>query len=93
MEKKQLPIVDSVYERVSQLTANDVEHLNLFEGDVVPDSDAAIWPWSRSSLYRFMTRIGFIYEEQVSHYERSKTRADIVAMRDDYLEWVEKYRQ
>lgn len=77
---------------ISKLAAKGVEHLNLFEEDVVPDPDSLIWTWSRSTLFRFMTRIGFLYGEQVSHYERRKTRSDIVAMGDDYLEWVQKYR-
>ena len=34
-----------------------------------------------------------MYNERVSHYEHTKTRRNVVAMRDDYLEWIERYRK
>ena len=40
-----------------------------------------------------MKSIGFTCNERVSHYEHTKNRRDVVAMRDDYLERVERYRQ
>ena len=40
-----------------------------------------------------MKSIGFIYGDKVSHYERTKEREDIVKMSDDYLDWIEQYRE
>ena len=40
-----------------------------------------------------MKSIGFIYGEKVSHYEHTKQREDIVETRDDYLDWIEQYRE
>ena len=39
-----------------------------------------------------MKSIGFIYDDRISHYEHTKQRPDIVTMRDNYLEWIQKYR-
>ena len=52
-----------------------------------------MWVWSRSTLYRFINRIGIVYNDRVTHYEHTKTREDIVKMRDDYLDWITKYRE
>lgn len=40
-----------------------------------------------------MKSIGLVYENRVSHYEYTKKRQDVIAMRDNYLEWIEGYRQ
>ena len=40
-----------------------------------------------------MKRIGFVYEERVTHYEHTRNREDIIKMRDDYLDWIRKYRE
>ena len=34
----------------------------------------------------------FIYDNYITHYEFTKSRSDIVSMRDSYSEWIEKYR-
>lgn len=34
----------------------------------------------------------FVYSDHVSHYKYTKTKEDIVDMRDNYLDWVKKYR-
>ena len=92
LERKMLPTIDSVFDRLSKLKVSDVEHFNLLDHENVPESDSLVWPWSRSTMFIFMPRIGFVFKDQISHYERSKTREDIVAMRDNYLEWVRNYR-
>lgn len=46
------------------------------------------WKWSRSTLYRFMLRHGFIQDDQVAHFEYTKSRKEIDSMRDVYLEWI-----
>lgn len=39
-----------------------------------------------------MKKNGFIFQDQVTQYEYTKNREDILSMRDNYLEWIEKYR-
>ena len=68
-----------------------VQH-NLFEDDFVPGKEEKIWTWGRNTLYRCMQSIIFIYDERTSHYEHTKKRPDIVITRDNYIEWIEKYR-
>ena len=93
LAKKKLPTVDHIYEKICDLKVKDVAHLNLFEGDEFPAGESNIWIWSRSTLYRFMKRIGFVYEDRVTHYEHTRNREDIIKMRDDYLDWIRKYRE
>lgn len=92
LEKVKAPTVDEVFSRVSKLSAADVTDLNLFE-ETVPPFESSIWTWSRATLHRFMQRSGFVYEDRVTHYEVSKSRADVISMRDNYLEWIEQYRE
>lgn len=81
-----MPTVDFIYDVLSTTPVKDVHHHNFFEDHAMPGDDAIVWPWCRSTLHRFVTRIGFAYADQVSHHDYTKTREDIVAMRDDYLE-------
>jgi len=67
-----------------------VKDCNLF--DEVMEDGLKIWPWGRTTLWRFMKTIGFIYKNRVSYYEHTRKRTDVVALRDNYLEWIEKYR-
>ena len=85
LEKKQIPTLDLTYERLRQLKKGDVAILNLFEICDKSYDEEFVWTWSRSTLYRFMKSIGFILNEIVSHYEHTKNRQYVVAMRDDYL--------
>lgn len=91
LEKTQVPTVDEVFSSICALKVSDVESLNLFDEDL-PELDEKILYWSRSTLYRFIIRSGFAYNERVSHYEYTKTREYVVVMRDNYLEWIYKYR-
>ena len=93
LEKKLQPTIDSTYERIIELKVEDVENLNLFNGADIPITESPVWIWSRSTLYRFMKSIGFVYEDRISHYQHTRDREDIVKMRDDYLEWIEYYRE
>lgn len=40
-----------------------------------------------------MKSIGFVYGDTISTYEHKKYRADIILMRDNYLEWIQFYRE
>ena len=66
-----------------------MEHLSLFTGADVPSPDSKVLVLSRSTLYRFMKSIGFIYGDKVSHYEHTKEIEEIVKVRDDYLDRIE----
>ena len=50
------------------------------------------WNWSMETMRRFMNNNGFCYKNRKTHYEFSREREDIMLMRDNYLEWIEKYR-
>lgn len=39
-----------------------------------------------------MKDIGYIYGNRISPYEQKKNRADIIEMRDNYLNWIKFYR-
>ena len=90
---KKLPTVDHIYEKICNLKVEDVFHLNLFEGDELPDSARNIWVLPRSTLCRFMKRIGFVYEDCVTCCEHTRNREGTIKMRDDYLDWIRKYRE
>ena len=79
--------------KILALKVEDVFHLNLFEGDEIPDSESNILVWSRFTLYRFVKRIGFVYEDRVTYYEHTRNRKDIIKMRDDYLDCIRKHRE
>ena len=39
-----------------------------------------------------MQSIGFIYDDRAIRYEHTKQHPYIVTMRDNYLEWIQKFR-
>ena len=39
-----------------------------------------------------MRHNGFSYKTRKTHYEFSRERSDITLMRDNYLEWIQNYR-
>ena len=89
--KNKVLTLNTIYQKILEVTVEDVEHLSLFTGADIHTPDSKVWVWSRSTLYRFMRSIGFIYGDRMSHYEHTKEREDIVKMRDDYLDWIEQY--
>ena len=93
LEGNKVPTLNHILERLKQKKVRDFEHLNLFHGNEMPNPDSKIWIWGRSTLHRFMKSIGFIYGEKISHYEYTKNRADVISMRDNYLDWISKYRE
>ena len=88
-----IPSLDPIYEINRQFKKSDVANLNIFESFDESNDKEFVWKPSRSNLFRFMKSIGFIYNERVSHYKHTKNCRYVVAMRDDYLEWVEKHRK
>ena len=82
-----------IYEKILRVTVEDVELSYLFDGPDIPIPESPVWIWSRSTLYRFMKSIGFAYEDKLSHYQHTRDREDIVKMRDEYLEWLNYYRE
>ena len=57
-----------------------------------PRLQGAAWTWSRSALHRFTGCIGYCFNDRKTHYEYTKERTDVVCMRENYLEWIKKYR-
>ena len=92
LEKKTTPTLDTIFERLCVLTVHDVHDLNFFNESDIPCMTSKVWLWSRTTLYRFMESIGFVYGDRVSHYEHTKNREDIACMRDDYSDWISYYR-
>ena len=83
LEKLSGPTVDSVLLKLQNARVEDIEHLDLFENPGISEADSLVLTYCRPTSYRFMKVIGFICEEIVTHYEHTKSRADIVSMRDD----------
>ena len=66
--------VGPAYEKNCTLKVEEVFHLKLFEGYLIPASESNVWVWSRSTLYRSIKRIRFVYEDRVTHYEHISNR-------------------
>ena len=64
LELKQVPTLDFILEQVNQEKVKDFDNFNLFTGDEIPHPHSKIWIWGRTSLYRLMKSIGFIYGEK-----------------------------
>jgi len=93
LQKERVPTIELIQDKMESLKIEDVIQYNLFDDEFIPEDGSKIWPWSRSTLYRFMKSIGYIYGERISPYENKKNRVDIILMRDNYLEWISKYRE
>ena len=92
LEKNVVLSVNRIYERSTSLEVRHVPNMNLFLGTDIPTEESKLWLWSRSTLYRFMKKIGFVYGERISHYGNTEMRQDIIKMRDECLEWIDKYQ-
>ena len=51
-----------------------------------------LWDYSRASLHRFKRKNDFAFGPLKIHYEYTRERADIIAIREKYLFWIQKYR-
>ena len=92
LEKKQVPTLDTIFEKLLQIRVEDINHLNILDTADLCLDGSTVWKRSRSTLCRFMKKIGFVYDDRVTHYEYTKYREDIIKMRDDYLDWIQNYR-
>ena len=92
MEKTSANTINSVYYKLLQVRVQDVEHLNLFENSEILTFDSILWTWSRGTLQRFIKFIRLLYGDRINHYENTKSRAENVSMRDNYLDWISKHR-
>ena len=63
LEKKEVPTLDSVLTKLKGLNLSDVVQHNLFDDHFVPAEEEKIWTWVRTTLYRYMQSIGFIYDD------------------------------
>ena len=69
-----------------------MNHLNLLDTAYLCLEGRTVWKCSRSTLYRFMKKIGFVYDDLVTYYEYTKSREDVIKMRDDQLDSIQNYR-
>ena len=69
--------LDIILDKLLHKRVQDFEHLDLFHGREIPSLSSSLWVQSRTSLYRFMKLIGFIYGDRIFHYEYTKNRADV----------------
>ena len=92
LEKKHQSTIDNFYERKVGVQVKGDVLLNLFPGSQLPSLDSQVWIWSRSTLYRYMKPIGFVYDDRDTHYEHTRRQDDVIKMNDDYLEWIEYNR-
>ena len=54
--------------------------------------DGDRWRWSRATLHRFMTEKGFSFIDCPNHYDKAKRNPAVLAMRADYVKWIQKHR-
>ena len=78
LERTSVPTPDSILDRLRQKKVSDLERSNLFDNNSsIPAPESDIWVWGRTSLYKFMKKIGFIHGEKISHYEYTRQREDV----------------
>jgi hypothetical protein len=56
-----------------------------------PEEPRLKWRWKRSTLHTILTQHGFMFKSRKNHYDHQRELEDIVAMRANYLEWVQKF--
>ena len=78
LSKEKLPTVDQIYKKIRELRDEDIIYLNLFQGGDTPAGGSTVRVWSISTLYRFMKRIGVVYEDRVTHYDHKKTEKTLL---------------
>ena len=78
-EEKVEPTVDNIFKV-------------LTEGDMGDGDQETKRRWSRTTLFRFMRRVGFSFSDRPSAYDKAKERPEIRAMRADYLERIKMHR-
>ena len=78
LEEQIMPTIQCVYERITSPSAHASEGTN--------------WKWCKETLYNFMLHTGYSFEKRQSHYEYTKERDDIICMRENYLDWINRYR-
>lgn len=63
------------------------KHLNLFEELEMPLTDFIVRTYSRTTLDRFINSSGFIKGPGWVQYEHTKNRAEVMRIRDFYIDW------
>ena len=84
--------MDTIFEKLLQIRVEDINHLNALDMADFCLDESAVWKWSRSTLYGFMKKIGFVYDDRVIKYGYTKSREDVIKMHDDYLDWIQNHR-
>ena len=60
LEKIKVITIDIVFEHVSELSVQNLETFNLYDGTEMPQRDVLIWNWGRAKLYNVMNSISFL---------------------------------
>ena len=68
LEKNRVLMIDIAFERVSKLTFQSVEALELFDNTEMPQRDGLMWNCDGTTFFKFMKPIGFVHEK-LYHYE------------------------
>jgi hypothetical protein len=87
MTKKVMPTIDRLQEALEADTKSVVSKY------CEPEEPRLKWRWKRDTLHTFLTQHGFIFKSRKNHYDHQREREDIVVVRANYLEWVQKYRE
>lgn len=80
LTRQEMPTLNSIIDCINTRSQESDPHSGL------------TWTYGRTTLYRFMQRYGFKFLQRKTHYEYTRERADIAVMRENYLLWLEKYR-
>ena len=81
-EKKNFPTVTIIHKFLTSKRW-------MLSGSLRPEK----FKWSRSTLFRFMLRLGFGHSPRQYYYEGVREREDILEMRANYLQWISQYRK
>ena len=84
--------MDTIFEKFLQIKVENINQLSILDMANLYLDGSAVWKWSRSTLYNFMKKIEFVYDDRAAHYEYTESREDVTKMRDDYLDWIQNYR-
>ena len=59
-----MPSVKHIFLKLASLKVRDFVYLHIFEGFKLPHEYSTVWPWSQTTLCRYLKKIGFAYEDK-----------------------------
>jgi hypothetical protein len=85
MTKKVMPTIDRLQE------ALEADAKSVVSKYCEPEEPRLKWHWKWSLLHTFLRQHGFMFKSRKNHYDLQREREDIVVLRANHLEWVQKY--